>query len=118
MNAAYIDQDGRTANVSDAVKAAVSALNASVENASKVGEVDLFGEVITEESARAALQANLRSIGRGLIRIADAMSTIYLMNPHTGTVQTADEWAADGYTTANADLIEVTKDEKGDWIEA
>ena len=42
----------------------------------------------------------------------------YLMNIHTGTVQTAKEWADDGFTVANAELVEVVKDENGDWIEA
>lgn len=42
----------------------------------------------------------------------------FLMNPHTGTVQTADDWADDGYTPDNADLVEVEQDENGDWVEA
>lgn len=46
------------------------------------------------------------------------MINTYLMNPHTGTVQTAQEWADDGYTRENAELIEVTLDENGDWVEA
>ena len=37
------------------------------------------------------------------------MSTIYLMNPHTGTVQTEAEWAEEGFTLDNADLVEVVK---------
>ena len=46
------------------------------------------------------------------------MKTTYLMNPHTGTVQTAQDWADEGFTVDNADLIEVVKDENGDWVEA
>ena len=46
------------------------------------------------------------------------MKTTYLMNPHTGTVQTQEDWAADGFTAENADLIEVTQDDNGDWVEA
>ena len=46
------------------------------------------------------------------------MNTMYLMNPYTGTVQTAEIWEADGFTTENADLIEVVKDENGDWVDA
>lgn len=42
----------------------------------------------------------------------------FLMNPHTGSVQTAADWADDGCTTANAELIEVVADENGDWVEA
>lgn len=42
----------------------------------------------------------------------------YLMNIHTGTVQTAQEWADDGFTTENAELVEVVKDQNGDWVEA
>jgi hypothetical protein len=44
------------------------------------------------------------------------MHTTYLMNPHTGTVQTAADWAADGYTQANAELVEVVKTADG-WVE-
>ena len=46
------------------------------------------------------------------------MKTTYLMNPHTGTVQTQEDWAADGFTAENADLVEVVKDDNGDWVEA
>lgn len=46
------------------------------------------------------------------------MSTTYLMNPYTGTVQSAEEWAEEGFTVDNADLIEVVKDENGDWADA
>lgn len=42
----------------------------------------------------------------------------FLMNLNTGTVQTAADWAADGYTTGNADLVEVAKDSTGSWVEA
>jgi hypothetical protein len=44
------------------------------------------------------------------------MNTTYLMNPHTGTVQSAEDWEADGFTVDNADLIEVVKGENGDWV--
>lgn len=37
------------------------------------------------------------------------MSTIYLMNPHTGTVQTEAEWAEEGFNHDNAELVEVVK---------
>lgn len=46
------------------------------------------------------------------------MSTAYLMNPHTGSVDTAENWKAEGFTKENSDLIEVVKDENGDWVEA
>lgn len=46
------------------------------------------------------------------------MKTTYLMNPHTGSVDTAENWAAEGYTTDNSGLIEVLQDANGDWIEA
>lgn len=46
------------------------------------------------------------------------MNTTYLMNPHTGTVQTAEDWEADGFAVDNADLVEVVKDENGDWVDA
>lgn len=42
----------------------------------------------------------------------------HLMNIHTGSVDTSDNWAAEGYTPSNAALVEVVKDENGDWIEA
>lgn len=37
------------------------------------------------------------------------MSTIYLMNPHTGTVQTEAEWAEEGFTIDNSELVEVVR---------
>lgn len=37
------------------------------------------------------------------------MSAIYLMNPHTGTVQTEAEWAEEGFNHDNAELVEVVK---------
>lgn len=40
----------------------------------------------------------------------------YLMNTKTGSVDTAENWAADGYTAENADLVEV-KDVNGEWVE-
>ena len=46
------------------------------------------------------------------------MNTTYLMNPHTGTVQTEQDWADEGFTCENAELIEVMLGENGDWIEA
>lgn len=39
-----------------------------------------------------------------------------LMNPKTGSVDSAENWAAEGYDEKNAELIEVCKD-KEDWIE-
>lgn len=41
----------------------------------------------------------------------------YLMNPHSGTVQTADEWAADGFDQSNAELIEVASLDGKHWHE-
>ena len=41
----------------------------------------------------------------------------YLMNPYTGSVQTAEEWAEEGYTQDNAELIEVEIDWADDWVE-
>jgi len=41
-----------------------------------------------------------------------------LMNPSTGSVDTADNWNAEGHTQQNADLIEVVKNDSGDWVEA
>lgn len=32
---------------------------------------------------------------------------MYLMNPHTGSVALASDWAADGYTPDNAELLPV-----------
>lgn len=46
------------------------------------------------------------------------VAAVYLMNPYTGTVQTAEDWAADGYDQSNAKLIEVVRNEAGDWVEA
>lgn len=41
----------------------------------------------------------------------------YLMNPHTGSVDTEENWAAEGFTQANADLIEVVKNKDDCWTE-
>jgi hypothetical protein len=41
-----------------------------------------------------------------------------LMNPHSGTVQTAEDWTANGFTPANAELTEVVSDGAGGWVEA
>ena len=41
----------------------------------------------------------------------------YLMNPETGSVETKEDWEAEGYTQENANLVEVEKDENGDWAE-
>lgn len=41
----------------------------------------------------------------------------HYMNPHTGTVQTLEDWAADGYSLANAELLPVVQDSAGDWVE-
>lgn len=46
------------------------------------------------------------------------VSPIYLMNPHTGSVDTAGNWKAEGHTQENSNLIAVVKDESGEWIEA
>lgn len=43
---------------------------------------------------------------------------VYLMNPHTGSVDTEENWNDEGYTTENSELIEVVKDENGEWVEA
>ena len=40
----------------------------------------------------------------------------YLMNPHTGSVDTAENWAIEGYTKENAELIEIVKVD-GEWVE-
>jgi len=40
------------------------------------------------------------------------------MNPQTGSVDTADNWEAEGHTQQNADLIEVVKNDSGEWEEA
>ena len=39
-----------------------------------------------------------------------------LMNPATGSVDTAENWAAEGYTEENAGLIEVVLVD-GSWVE-
>ena len=41
----------------------------------------------------------------------------YLMNPETGSVETKEDWEAEGYTQENANLVEVEKEENGDWAE-
>jgi hypothetical protein len=51
----------------------------------------------------------------------------YLMNPHSGTVQTDVEWLAEMHEWGDDEktreeqfksLIPVVKDENGDWVEA
>lgn len=39
-----------------------------------------------------------------------------LMNIHTGSVDTTENWAAEGYTIENSGLVEVEKDEYGCWV--
>ena len=43
----------------------------------------------------------------------------YLMNPHTGSVDTEENWRSDartdGWDFDKAELVEVEKDENGDW---
>jgi hypothetical protein len=39
-----------------------------------------------------------------------------LMNPYTGSVDTEENWAAEGYTINNAELVEVEwSEEVQDW---
>ena len=40
----------------------------------------------------------------------------HLMKPQTGSVDTEENWNAEGYEIENG-LIEVQKDENGDWVE-
>jgi hypothetical protein len=70
----FIDRDGRTARVADAVTAAISGLSGSLDYARQIGQTDLFGEVITVQGARASLLQRMREIGRGLVRLADHMA--------------------------------------------
>ena len=39
-----------------------------------------------------------------------------LMNIHTGSIDTAENWRDEGYTPDNSDLVEV-ENIKGEWIE-
>ena len=41
---------------------------------------------------------------------------IFLMNPHTGSVQSEQDWKDEGYTIDNSELIEV-KIVNGLWVE-
>ena len=36
---------------------------------------------------------------------------MYLMNPHTGSIAPASDWAAEGFTPENAELLEIPLDE-------
>jgi hypothetical protein len=58
-----------------------------------------------QELARASINDKRRTMSR------------YLMNPHSGTVQTAVEWAADGFDERNAELIEVASLDGKHWHE-
>lgn len=40
-----------------------------------------------------------------------------LMNPHTGSVDTEENWAAEGYTTENSTLVEVVMLDDGSYEE-
>lgn len=42
----------------------------------------------------------------------------YLMNIYTGIIKTAQEWADDGFTVKNAELVEVVQEQNGVWVEA
>lgn len=44
-------------------------------------------------------------------------ATEYLMNPNTGSVDTRENWAAEGYDEKDG-LIVVSKDEDGGWVES
>jgi len=37
------------------------------------------------------------------------------MEPNTGEVDTQENWAAEGFTVENSELIEVVKDDDGWW---
>ena len=43
---------------------------------------------------------------------------IYLMNIGTGSVDTAENWSAEGFTVENSGLVEVEKDSEGGWQES
>lgn len=55
------------------------------------------------------------------IEYIEENSEKFLMNPHTGTVQTESEWIADaehdGWGFDESELIEVEQDENCDWVE-
>jgi hypothetical protein len=42
--------------------------------------------------------------------------TVYLMNYYTGSVDSEENWAAEGWSMDDSDLIEVEKKE-GRWVE-
>lgn len=44
------------------------------------------------------------------------MSEVYLINPHTGSVDTKENWEAEGFNQENSYLVEVIQDEDGEWI--
>lgn len=44
------------------------------------------------------------------------MESIYLMNPHTGSIDTADNWESEGYTPENSELLPVDLSEVPDHI--
>lgn len=41
---------------------------------------------------------------------------VYLLNPYSGSVDTQENWAAEGYTRENSELIEVELID-GEWLE-
>lgn len=43
-------------------------------------------------------------------------SQTYLMNPHSGMVQSTQDWQEEGYTPENAELIEVVWIDS-EWVE-
>ncbi len=43
--------------------------------------------------------------------------TTYYMNPWTGSVDTKENWEDDGWDQDNSFLVEVKKDDNGDWVE-
>lgn len=75
MTITYINQDGHTANAEEAIATLIQALQSSINNANQIGEIDLFGDAITVESAAAALKSNLHDIGRALMRLSESIKS-------------------------------------------
>ena len=74
MAITYTNCDNHIRPIDDAINGTIGSLREVLANSKLVGTEDLFGEMITEESAKAALKINLQHIARALAKAADSIN--------------------------------------------
>ena len=88
----------------------------------RTGNVFSDAVLTTEHSASSYGQDVLLIGGRLVDRYLYDTTARFLMNPHTGSVDTAENWAADaerdGWDFETAELVDVVPDGSGGWREA